>query len=160
MDIERLKEAKDYIDKCLYHATNKEPWENSYKNVESHKTVVTIIDEAIARQSVKSEEVAEAISWLTSTGHSNQYMSGNWTAPMKNHINRAIQETILAALQEYQPAKTETTSCEWCEKIGKYAGFAYATFFEQTAPDEQYEISVECNYCPNCGKALKGGEDA
>ena len=57
-------------------------------------------------------------------------------------------------------SKTETTSCEWCEKIGKYAGFAYATFFEQTAPDEQYEISVECNYCPNCGKALKGGEDA
>jgi len=55
------------------------------------------------RQSVKSEEVAEAISWLTSTGHSNQYMSGNWTAPMKHHINRVIQETILTALQAYEP---------------------------------------------------------
>lgn len=51
-------------------------------------------------------------------------------------------------------SKTETTSCEWCEKIGKYAGFAYATFFEQTAPDEQYEVSVECNYCPACGRKL------
>ena len=48
----------------------------------------------------------------------------------------------------------EATSCEWCDKIGKYAGFAYATFFEQTAPDEQYEVSVECNYCPNCGRRL------
>ena len=53
-------------------------------------------------------------------------------------------------------SKTETTSCEWCDKIGKYAGFAYATFFEQTAPDEQYEISVECKYCPNCGRRLEG----
>lgn len=87
------------------------------------------IDEATARQSVKSEEVAEPTT----------------------RKNRTVEEAAIS--------KTETTSCEWCEKIGKYAGFAYATFFEQTAPDEQYEISVECNYCPNCGKALKGGDD-
>lgn len=51
-------------------------------------------------------------------------------------------------------SKTETTSCEWCEKTGKYAGFAYATFFEQTASDEEYEFSVKCSYCPNCGRKL------
>ena len=57
----------------------------------------------IARQSVKSEEVQEAIEWVTNTRHRNQYMSGDWTAPMGNHINRTIQDTIITALQEYQP---------------------------------------------------------
>ena len=75
--------------------------ENELQNYLSDS--VDVIDEAIARQSVTSEDVQEAIEWVTSTGHSNQYMSGDWTAPMKNHINQAIQETILSALQEYQP---------------------------------------------------------
>lgn len=57
----------------------------------------------IERESVTSEEVQEAIEWVTNTRHRNQYMSGDWTAPMGNHINRTIQDTILTALQQYQP---------------------------------------------------------
>ena len=90
MDIERLKE--------LRKALNAENW-----NAKTMIEVIALVDEAIARQSVKSEDVAEAISWVTNTRHSNQYMSGNWTAPMKNHINRAIQDTIITALQAYEP---------------------------------------------------------
>lgn len=52
-------------------------------------------------------------------------------------------------------SKTEITSCEWCKRISKYAGFGYAEFFEQTAVDEQYEFSVEVSYCPNCGRKLQ-----
>jgi hypothetical protein len=39
-------------------------------------------------------------------------MSGDWTAPMKNHINRAIQETILTALQAYQPTTRKDRTVE------------------------------------------------
>lgn len=103
MDIERLKELKDYMDKCLYHATNEEPWENSYKNVESHKTVIALIDETIARQSVASEEVAEAIETLENQNRGTRMWAekindgADWEKLIKTN-DLAIQ-----ALQEYQP---------------------------------------------------------
>ena len=75
---------------------------------------------------------------------------------MASFMDSGTKQAVIEALSQVDISKTETTSCEWCEKIGKYAGFAYATFFEQTAPDEEYEISVECNYCPNCGRKLEG----
>ena len=111
-------------------------------------------EEAIARQSVKSEEIQEAINWITKTGHSNQYMSGEWTAPMKNHITQKIQETILTALQQYQPVaitKTETTSCEWCE-IASACEYE-VTFFRD---DDRWatQRSLMPKYCPYCGQKI------
>ena len=93
MDIERLKDARHTAGYTTVSKLTEMDW------TELREISKELIDEAIARQSVKSEEVQEAIEWLTNTGHSNQYMSGNWTAPMKNHINRAIQDTIYTALQ-------------------------------------------------------------
>ena len=134
MDIERLKELREEVfeDYKAYMVKNlKDEDGKVYPSTVPldecspiGKDLLKLIDEAIARQSVKSEEVAE----------------------QNNKKNRTVEEAAIS--------KTETTGCEWCEKTGKYAGFAYATFFEQTAPDEEYEISVECNYCPNCGRKL------
>ena len=91
LSFERLKELKSWVSDLRKFG------------VSEGNEIIVLIDEAIARQSVKSEDVAEAISWVTNTRHRNQYMSGDWTAPMGNHINRTIQDTIITALQAYQP---------------------------------------------------------
>ena len=49
MDIERLKELKSWVSDLLKFG------------VSEGNEIIVLIDEAIARQSVKSEEVAEAI---------------------------------------------------------------------------------------------------
>ena len=102
MDIERLKELKD-------HRFILSDIGEDLIGTGVTRSLIALLDEAIARQSVKSEEVAEAIEWVTNTRHRNQYMSGDWTAPMGNHINRTIQDTIITALQAYQPKPESTT---------------------------------------------------
>ena len=109
MDIERLTARnKNGLAYLVNVKPNEQEVDSPHKNtlkciLDCFERLAQYEEEAIARQSVKSEEVQEAIEWLTNTGHSNQYMSGEWTAPMRNHITRKIQETILAALQAYQP---------------------------------------------------------
>ena len=154
MDIERLKELKAEFEQVRKYN------DRHYMSTATENDVIAIIDEAIARQSVKSEDVQEAIGLLSGKSYGTHNLSCDCV------FCKAI-DLAITALQAYQPttrknrtveeaaiSKTETTGCEWCEKTGKYAGFAYATFFEQTAPDEEYECSVECNYCPNCGRKL------
>ncbi len=181
MDIERLKELKSEVSNMAFIAFSKLTDKNARANiVKTGNDLQKLIDEAIARQSVKSEEaVRDAIEWLTNTGHSNQYMSGEWTAPMRNHITRKIQETILAALQAYQPttrkdrtveevaiSKTETTSCEYCDGKEKPLHCLRGEHGESVCVG----VSKSCGYmsvqkdgdntlyaierCPNCGRKL------
>ena len=175
MDIERLKELREEVfeDYKAYMVKNlKDEDGKVYPSTVPldecspiGKDLLKLIDEAIARQSVKSEEaVRDAIEWLTNTGHSNQYMSGEWTAPMRNHITRKIQDTIITALQAYQPttrkdrtveevaiSKTETTSCEWCE-----GGIDTASLMDA---DMMMRFVRPVNYCPNCGRPLPNPEE-
>jgi hypothetical protein len=116
MDIERLKELKDYLRVANELSILND--DNLMQRIVDNNDVTDTIDIAIellnaeiSRQSATSEEVAEAIEWVTNTRHRNQYMSGDWTAPMGSHINRTIQDTIITALQSYQP-KPEPTSEE------------------------------------------------
>ena len=152
MDIERLKELKSWVSDLRKFG------------VSEGNEIIVLIDEAIARQSIKSEDVQVAIEWVTNTRHGNQYMSGDWTAPMYNHINRTIQDTIITALQSYKPTtrknrtvepaaipKTETTSCEWCEgNVSKYFDTNWYNFTAKNTGVRPKE-----NYCPNCGRKLK-----
>jgi len=132
MDIERLKELQGLvalntwmserakkelltiIDEAIAAQSDKHPmagtdpdaddWGNGYSRGYADGLQIC--------QSATSEEVAEAISWVTNTRHRNQYMSGDWTAPMYNHINRTIQDTIIAALQAYQPTTRKDRTVE------------------------------------------------
>ena len=117
MDIERLRQA--VIDKRFILNANPD-WragracglsddETEQKANDALAIILENIAELVvaylidARQSVKSEDVAEAIEWVTNTRHRIQHMSGDWTAPMGNHINQTIQDTIITALQAFQP---------------------------------------------------------
>lgn len=87
MDIERLKELKaDFEKACKYN-------DMYYMSTVAENDMLELIDEAIARQSVTSEEVQEAIEYLQPlTEH--PIMSGNFA----KHIKTAV-----TALQAYQP---------------------------------------------------------
>jgi hypothetical protein len=64
MDIERLKELKSEVSNMAFIAFSKLTDKNARANiVKTGNDLQKLIDKAIARQSVKSEEVQEAISW-------------------------------------------------------------------------------------------------
>ena len=83
MDIERLKELKGWVNDLRKFG------------VSEGNEVITILDEAIARQSVKSEEVAEAIGDLLD-------MKEHWCADSTDNDAISI-DLAIAALQAYQP---------------------------------------------------------
>lgn len=133
MDIERLKE--------LVQAEDSDLWD--YK-VE----LIGLLDEAIARQSVKSEEVAEAIGDLLD-------MKEHWCADSTDNDAISI-DLAITALQDYQPtiSKTETTGCHYCRGIESHGIVAVKTVIDEylrviPAYDTPY------NYCPNCGRKIK-----
>lgn len=109
--------------------------------------------EPTTRKDRTVEDVAEAIEWVTNTRHGNQYMSGDWTAPMYNHINRTIQDTIIAALQAYQPKNP----CVICEN-----GDDEFVCFEDDGERIKNEAEARAiiargeQYCRFCGRKLKG----
>lgn len=74
---------------------------------------------------------------------------------MASFMESETKQMVIEALNQVAIPKMETTGCEWCERISKYAGFGYATFFEQMAVDEQYEFSVDVMFCPNCGRKIQ-----
>ncbi|MDD5459967.1 MAG: hypothetical protein PHF37_11315 [Phycisphaerae bacterium] len=136
MDIERLKKLKQQVFDSfqLYEVKMQNNFDESMKTAtptgemdDDGKDLTALIDEAIARQSVKSEEVAEAIEWIQDSldhykmsieMYSECEIGDNWHKAVKN------AETAITALQAYQPttrknrtveeaaiSKTETTTC-------------------------------------------------
>ena len=88
MDIERLKELREETEQ--YRAVA----DDRCMSTNYEDDLLAIIDEAIARQSVKSEEV-----------------TANQPTTRKDRI-----------VDEVAISKTETTSCEWCEICKQYMG--------------------------------------
>ena len=107
MDIERLRELKWYVEDEVY-------------TQDVRADILALLDEAITRQSVKIEDVAEAIEQMEDA-LSPRYLEsdGEWTG--YNEFSTSAIRTAITALQEYQPkptseevaiSKTETTSEE------------------------------------------------
>jgi|LSQX01.2.fsa_nt_gb hypothetical protein len=89
MDIERLKELRKKIP---------EYYGNGFMSLVHCDNMLDLIDDAIARQSVKSEEVAEAIEVLECIYPSQkEIMSGEYP-----HVADAL-DLAITALQAYQP---------------------------------------------------------
>ena len=205
MDIERLKELREEVfeDYKAYMVKNlKDEDGKVYPSTVPldecspiGKDLLKLIDEAIARQSVKSEEVAEAIDILIDWDNENFedrsvgiYIDSDmkfavplavtalqayrkptdesvrdaigYIESVKGYLNDVAEhkdpqtyaslDLAITALKAYQPAKTETASCEWCE-----GGIDTASLMDA---DMMMRFVRPVNYCPNCGKAIKGGE--
>lgn len=145
MDIERLKELKQQI-KGVHDGINGDDLNLLYD-------LLPLVDAAIARQSVKSEEVAEAIEVLEKQNRGTRMWAekindgADWEKLIK------INDLAITALQAYQPtiSKTEATSCEWCE-IASACEYE-VTFFKD---DDRWatERSLLPKFCPNCGRRL------
>ena len=86
MDIERLKELRKKIP---------EYYGNGFMSLVHCDNMLDLIDDAIARQSVKSEEVAEAIGDLLD-------MKEHWCADSTDNDAISI-DLAITALQDYQP---------------------------------------------------------
>lgn len=85
MNIERLEELKDEFE-------NERKYNDMrYMSTATEDDVLELIDEAIARQSATSEEVAEAISYIQG-GYGDVWL---WS--------KKRRDTIITALQAYQP---------------------------------------------------------
>jgi hypothetical protein len=160
MDIEKLKEDIRNVEYDLEYGEDQDQGKVAV-NVECLRSVINFAKEAIARQSVKSEEVQEAIDMLQVIRPSeNEIKSGEYP-DVADAIDLAI-----AALQAYQPttrkdriveevaiSKTETTSCEWCE-IASECEYE-VTFFEDGDRWAKHRELMP-RYCPNCGRKLEG----
>ena len=89
MDIEKLKELRAEFEQMRKHN------DRHYMSTITEDDVIVLIDEAIARQSVKSEEVAEAIGDLLD-------MKEHWCADSTDNDAVSI-DLAITALQAYQP---------------------------------------------------------
>jgi len=106
MDIERLKELRGEVSNVAFIALSKLVDKNARANVVKFgEDLQELIDETIARQSVKSEDVQEAITVLKRINHTREQVARmvliEWAQPQK-----AIQQTVdlaIAALQAYEP---------------------------------------------------------
>jgi hypothetical protein len=108
MDIERLKELSD-CGRELYMLND----ENLMERIQSDNQLqnylsdsVDAIDEAIARQSVKSEDVAEAIDVLKELQHDN-YVFQNYTEQDVKNYGFYPCHHRLQAYQQVAISKTE-----------------------------------------------------
>ena len=93
LSFERLKELKSWVSDLRKFG------------VSEGNEIIVLIDEATARQSVTSEDVAEAITVLKRINHTREQVARmvliEWAQPQK-----AIQQTVdlaITALQAYQP---------------------------------------------------------
>ena len=154
MDIERLKELRAILER------------NSELEDEQIEILWELIDTAIARQLVKSEEVAEAIELLMELQHDN-YVFQNYTE--QDIKNYGLISIAITALQAYQPttrknrtvepaaiSKTETTSksCWYCDGIQDHKVVFVKTVVDELGR-ELPAYDTPYNYCPNCGRKLR-----
>lgn len=105
MDIENLKELQIAKQVLILNKSAVQydlaPSKEDQEFIDAVEIAVSLIDEAIARQSVTSEEVAEAITQLEimATNMMGEIQNGNPLAEM----NIKAIDLAIAALQEYQP---------------------------------------------------------
>ena len=158
MGIERLKEVVN-----MERVTSYDKYGISFE-AEYSEDILELIDEAIARQSVKSEDVQEAIEkieMLSKAIVNNMY----WYS---DKLMKSL-ETAISALQAYQPttrknrtvepvaiSKTETTSksCWYCYGIQDHKVVSVKTVVDKFGR-ELPAYDTPYNYCPNCGRKLK-----
>ena len=105
MDIEKLKEDIESVESDLEYGEYQDQGKVAV-NVECLRSMINFANEAIARQSVKSEEVAEAIERLEKW-RASKYAWTVASAPCGKNIDLAI-----TALQEYKPKEP----CSECIK--------------------------------------------
>jgi len=153
MDFDELKEDVRNIEYELEYGEEQNV-ERVAVNVKCLRSVIDFANEAIARQSVKSEEVQDAIKLFESSlkyrKDQEEEIKKQYGGEMPNFLLQVNQKELLAiaALQAYQPttrkdrtveevaiSKTETTSCETCS--------------------DDYVYQEDWRYCPNCGRRLE-----
>jgi hypothetical protein len=99
MDIERLKEDVRNIEYELEYGEEQNV-ERVAVNVKCLRSVIDFANEAIARQSVKSEDVQDAIDFMENELEIIESFTSKYEFFSKNI---SIFKTILAALQAYEP---------------------------------------------------------
>ena len=155
MNIERLKEVVN-----MERVTSYDKYGISFE-AEYSEDILELIDEAIARQSATSEEVAEAIEKIEMLSKAIEN-DMHWRS---DKLMKSLK-TAITAMQAYQPttrkdrtveevaiSKPETTSCEWCE--GNVSKYFDTNWYDFTAKNTG--VRPKANYCPNCGRKLKEG---
>ena len=158
MDIERLKELKAEFEQVRKYN------DRHYMSTVIEDDVIALIDDAIARQSVKSEEVAEAIKRFEKRNHKLKEVQDNGDAGCVDietweKYQGFIKDNDIAitVLKDYQStvSKTETTSCEWCKSFDRFE-FNPIDHDGNCIPDEYCMVqSGLAAYCPNCGRKLQ-----
>lgn len=159
MDFDELKEDVRNIEYELEYGEEQNV-ERVAVNVKYLRSVIDFANEAIARQSVKSEDVAEAIKLFESSlkyrKDQEEEIKKQYGGEMPNFLLQVNQKELLAitALQAYQPVaipKTETTNVT-------SDGFSYDTKSKQfyCCTCENYFYMPQAPiFCPNCGRRLE-----
>ena len=129
MDIERLEELREETEQ--YRAVA----DDRYMSTNYEDDLLALIDEAIARQSIKSEDVAEAIKHLK---NENGFTNGK----LYRAVDLAI--TALQACQTKEP-------CDYCK-----SGIDTVSLMDS---DMLMRFVSKVNYCPNCGQKLDWSEE-
>jgi formylmethanofuran dehydrogenase subunit E len=154
MDIERLKEISE-CGRELYMLNDENLIERIRENNQLQNYLsdsIDAIDEAIARQSVKSEDVAEAIKLFESSlkyrKDQEEEIKKQYGGEMPNFLLQVNQKELLAiaALQAYQTvaiSKMETTTPKQVIKQ-----------FHCSVCGEGYYKPTSSNPCPCCGRRL------
>ena len=126
LSFERLKELKSWVSDLRKFG------------VSEGNEIIVLIDAAIARQSVKSEDVQEAIGWA-------QGMEILYEEKQMPECADCAK-TAVVALQEYQKPKPD---CESAEKCGdKCCGYGKSEY-----DDEPIDV------CKDCEKQVSYGEE-
>ena len=125
-----------------------------------------VLKSATARQSVKSEDVAEAIEWhkdcLQYYKDEDKVIRLHYGGDLPSWVNESIKASNISitALQAYEPttrkdriveevaiSKTETTSCELLNHNMNYKKCSSCNHLIHVYVNKP-------NYCPNCGRKL------
>lgn len=133
-----------------------------YSTEDIHNMIASLTDNQVVAKSATSEEVVEAIEWVTEELNDSIRYQHNYKA--------GCLDTIITALQAYQPttrkdrtveeaaiSKTETTSCEWCAWCKNDECYMFGKDFNCAAiPCEDCKYSIKFdNFCRHCGRKLK-----
>jgi len=165
MDIERLTARnKDGFAYLVNVKPDEQEVNSPHKNtlkciLDCFERLAQYEEEAIARQSATSEEVAEAIEKIEMLSKAIEN-DMHWRS---DKLMKSL-ETAITALQAYQPttrknrtvepvaiSKTETTSCEWCE--GNVSKYFDINWYDFTAKNTG--VRPKANYCPMCGRKVR-----
>lgn len=109
-------------------------------------------------EEVKSEDIREAMAVLQSIRYSREEIARKvlpaWAQPY-----RAIDKAVILSLESLERdlvaiAKTETTSCKWCDNADEMEVAVKTVFNSGKSVGIKRFSSSKSTFCPNCGRKL------